>query len=273
MIGFLFNHRESRVFELYYPFADEPDPEEHHHTFGGESSHEGVIPPEGKKPVHLFYQIDLTDPRVGLRFPALGLTRLPLYYALGNLGGPFLYRVVSDSRIEILSQPYPVPHRAEAMQRYPKPFRRQIMYLGEHNYDPTNPGQVYEYAGLFGIGVLSAEQKAELRVNMDRWFAANLPHRSLLEGYVVEEGDDYEDPPLEELVAEYCPFTQGMPRAICPNPDCKRSRSRKELPVLAYLEPEPRDPFYKRIAGGDSGQLIWSVCPECASLSVGNPCT
>jgi hypothetical protein len=272
MFGFLFNRGESRVFELYYPGFDEPS-DEYRHTFGGEACHEGVVPPEGKKPVHLFYQFDLKDRRVGLRFPTPGLTRFPLYYALGNLGGPFYYRVVSDSRIEILSQPYPKEFRAEAMRRYPKPFRPQVIDLGEHNYDPTNPRHVFEYAGVLGIDTLTSEQKAELRVNMDRWFAANLPHRSLLEGYVVEPGDDYEDPPLEELVSQYCPFTQGMPKAVCPNPACEWYGTGKELPVLAYLEPEKRDPFYKRIAGGDSGQLIWSVCPNCASVEVENPCT
>jgi hypothetical protein len=266
MFGFLFNHGESRLFELYSP-GDEHG--EYRHTFGGPACHGGVVPPEGKKPVHLFYQFDLTDPRVGLRFPALGLTRLPLYYALGNLGGPFRYRVASDSRIEILSQPYPEGHRAEAMRRYPRPLRPQVIDLGEHRYDPTNPQHVWEYAGVLGIGRLTDAQKEDLRVNMDRWFAENLPHRSLLEDYVTGEG--YEDPPMEELVESFSPFTQGMPDARCPNPACEWYG--REMPVLAYLEPEKRDPFYQRIAGGDSGQLIWSVCPNCASVSVENPCT
>jgi hypothetical protein len=271
MFGFLFNQAESRLFELYSPGDKHPD--EYRHTFGGDARHDGVVPLEGKKPVHLFYQFDLTDPRVGLRFPPLRLTRLPLYYALGNQGGPFLYRVVSDSRIDILSQPYPKAHRAEAMRHYPKPFHPQVIDLGEHNYDPTNPRHVFNYAGVLGIGKLTDAQKAELRVNMDEWFAKNLPHRSLLEDYVVEDGDGYEDPPLEELVAEFCPFTQGIPQAVCPNPACKWHGSGRELSVLAYLEPEKRDPFYKRIAGGDSGQLIWLVCPNCASVEVHNPCT
>lgn len=106
---------------------------------------------------------------------------------------------------------------------------------------------------------------------LDAWFAKHLRHRSLLEGYVMEPGA--EEPPLEELVHGYSPFTQGMPGALCPNPACAWYGTGKELPVLAYLEPEKGDSFYQRIAGGDSGQLIWSVCPDCASVSVDNPCT
>lgn len=269
MAAFLFNHTASQLFELY-PVDDE-DVEEHRHTFGGEACHDGAVPPELKKPVHLFYHLVLADPRVGLRFPHLSLQRLPLYYALGNSGGPFHYRVVSDSRIELLCHPYPKQHRAEAFKRRPKPFKPTAVDLGPMNYDPTDPRDVYGYAGIFGIGVLTDAQKAKLRVDMDEWFAKNLPHRSLLEDYVVEEGD--EEPPLEELVESYSPFTQGMPEAVCPNPACEWYGTGKELPVLAYLEPEEDDTFYKSIAGGDGGQLIWSVCPACASVSVENPCT
>jgi len=269
MFGYLFNQGECRLFELYAPGQEDPD--EFRHTFGGEAHHEGVIPPEGKKPVHLFYQFDLADPRVGWGFPSLGLSRFPLYYALEGQGGPFHYHVVSDSRIEILSQPYPAEYRAKAMRRQPRPFRFEVIDLGEHRYDPTQPQDVYNYGGIFGIGMLTAEQKAELRVNMDLWFQKTLPHRSLLEDYDMSEGG--EEPPMEELVSSFSPFTQGIPEAGCPNEACEWYRTENELPVMAYLEPEDKDPFYKRIAGADNGQLIWSVCPKCASVSVINPCT
>src|SRR5690348_12514283 len=79
----------------------------HTHWFGGEPSHKGAIPPGREHPVHLLYDLDLTDPALGLasRFP--GVSRLPLYNALQYNCCDMVYRVVGDDAIEILAMDKP----------------------------------------------------------------------------------------------------------------------------------------------------------------------
>src|SRR5690242_17911784 len=77
------------------------------HWFGGEPSHNGAIPPGREHAVNLLYDLDLTDPQLGLasRFP--GASRLPLYNALQYNCCDIVYRVVADDAIEILAMPEP----------------------------------------------------------------------------------------------------------------------------------------------------------------------
>src|SRR5262249_434690 len=98
MISMLFNREKGEAYGLGHAAHAEGG---RGHLFGGEARHEGAIPPGCEKPVHLFYDFNLNDPRLGIRFPDSKLSRLPFYYALGNCGGSFKYRVVSDSRIKL----------------------------------------------------------------------------------------------------------------------------------------------------------------------------
>jgi hypothetical protein len=269
MFSVLFNRERAEAYEL----SEDVEPEKNYrHTFGGKARHEGTVPPECDRPVHLFYSPNLSDPRIGIRFAERSLKRLPLYYALGNLGGPFRYRVVSGSRIELFCQPYPTKFRAGIMKHYPRPFSSVPVAFTANIYDPNDPRDVWNYGGVLGIGTLTDPQKAALRQRLDEWLREKLD-RSLLEGYELATAEGEPEPPLEELVGDYTPFTQGMPQERCPNPACEGHKKKTPLPVLLYLEPDPGDDFYRSIAGGDGGQLIWMVCPKCASVVVENPCT
>jgi hypothetical protein len=271
MFTLLFNRDEVEAFWLYHDEADDLDNDEpgaEDHTFGGEACHKGTTPPDCPKPVHLFYNLALSDPCLGIRLANSKITRLPLYYALGNLGGPFRYRVVSDARIELLCQPYPKKYRAGILKEYLPPFPPALVYAFPNGYDPTKPEDVWNYGAVLGLGEMSARQKAALKKKLERWHLKNI-------GCPLVEKDDPDepDPPLEEIVAGCDPFTQGMPEEKCPNPKCKQHKAGTPLPPLVLLKPEEDDPFYEIIAGGDSGQLIWQVCPNCASVVVTNPCT
>jgi hypothetical protein len=262
MFTMLFNCKQT---EMYSPdVLDEDEESEFEHTFGGEACHDGTIPPECSKPVHLFYNLDLSDPQVGITL--CGLKKLPLYYALGNLGGPFSYRVVSDSQIEILCQPYPKQYRAGIMREYPEPFELEKVEFYSAGYDANDPQAVWYAGGILGIAKLTAKQKTALRKKLEKW------HLKTIGCPLIDEGDD-PDQTIDEIAAQCNPFTQGMPGSTCPNPKCANHKSATPLPVLLFTQPDEEDDFYKLVAGGDSGQLIWQVCPKCASVVVDNPCT
>src|SRR5262245_21973863 len=70
----LFNRTQSEVFQL---LSCDPDDTPHAHAFGGEMGRKGEVPPGRRQRVHLFYDLDLTDPLVDIRSPRPEITRLP----------------------------------------------------------------------------------------------------------------------------------------------------------------------------------------------------
>jgi hypothetical protein len=257
----LFNRDDVEVYQL----MEQKFEDIYHHNFGGDACHDGVIPPDCQKPVHLFYNLDVSDPFVGVEFANSTITRLPLYYALGNLGGPFRYRVVSDTRIEILCQPYPEEFRIGIMKEYLEPFPLENVELIPLDYDPKDPAHVWDLGGILGIDDLSGQQQSTLRKKLERW------HEKHIGGPLVEKDDEDEpDPTLTEIIENCTPFTQGMPKEKCPHPKCEMHRAGKPLLPLLLLAPDEGDAFYECIAGGNSGQLIWQVCRSCASVVVTN---
>jgi hypothetical protein len=256
----LFNRDEGEVY-----LVDDGVPGDYGHEFGGEARHDGAVPPECPHPVHLFYNLDLSDPQLGIQLANAKITYLPLYYALGNLGGPFRYRVVSDTRIEMLCQPYPKQFRAGILKNYPEPFDPSPVELTPLDYDPKNPEDVWNLGGVLGIERLTARQRTTLRKKLKRW------HLEQIGFPLLEEHE--QDMTIEEIVERCTPFTQGMPEETCPNPKCNQHKAGTPLPPLLLLDPDEGDDFYESIAGGDSGQLIWQLCRTCASVVVTNPCT
>lgn len=273
MHAFVFNYGETQLYEIVeemwlYMENREDEVTTFSHVFGGESMHEGTIPPGCKKPVHAFFSLDLRDPRVGVKPPGKHSIFLPFYYPLGNIGGPFTYRFVDAGNIEMFSQPYPAKYRAGRMKNYPREFEAEPVELVSREYDPSDVSDVFHCGGVLGIDALTAAERAKLRKDFLQFYIDEIHTDLIAEDY---EGDD--SVPIEEIVSGYTPFTQGMPEYSCPNPRCKMHKSKEHLPPLLYVSPEEDDPFYKHIAGGDSGQLIWMYCRKCASFVVTNPCT
>lgn len=273
MRTFLFNRAETEVYQLldtmtlYFEGLEEYD-EPFSHSWGGHNVWEGLIPPGCMKPVHMFFDLDLRDPRVGIKLPGKHNTFLPLLYALGNCGGPFQYRVVQIGKVELLSQPYPPKYRAGRMKDYPDPFEQTPVALVPRKYDPTDVNDVFLWGGILGIAALTQRQKMKLRKDFLKMYRDEIGTDLIAADY---DGDD--SVTIDEIVAGYNPFTQGEPDDPCPYPACENHRAGIPLPVLAYLTPEPDDPFHKDLAGGDSGQLIWQVCETCGSVVVTHPIT
>jgi hypothetical protein len=210
----LFNRSKSEVYQL---MPCDPASAEHRHTSGGKPRRKGTIPPGRSKSVHLFYELDLTDPLVEVRPPRPEITRLPLYYPLGNAGGYFTYRVVSDTEIQMFSDPYPVPTR-DVPKPYPKPFPQETIYLQPIDYDPRDPEWLWNYGGVIGVAALSAKEKKATKKKLESWHQKTFGY-PLIERYDAWHGEE-EDPDLDELVRMLTPFTQGMPEAFCPNSEC-----------------------------------------------------
>ncbi len=154
------------------------------------------------------------------------------------------------------------------MKDYPEPFERDAVELVPNGYDPKDVNDVFFAGGVLGIAALTPRQKTKLKKDFLRFY-----HEEIGVDLIEEDYDGDESVTMDEIAEGYTPFTQGMPRDICPNPKCENHKAKTALPVLAFIDPEPDDPFYKSIAGGDSGQLIWQVCDKCGSFVVNNPCT
>ncbi len=276
----LFNRKKP---EVYTAFPCDPAFTEYAHTSGGTSERDGEVPPSrSTERVHLFYEFNLADPLVDLPSPRPEITRLPFYYALGNTGGMFKYRLVSDTAIEMLSDPYP---KARYVPKpYPKPFPREPIYLQPMGFDAKDPEWLWDYGAVLGIDSLNARQQKAVRKRLEEWHQARFDY-PILERHANWYHDDewcgdQEDPDLAELVRMFNPFTQGMPGAVCPWPECPGHKSGTSLAPFAYLqtmedgyESKAEKQIEKLLAGQDSGQLIWLVCPLCLSVVVDNPCT
>lgn len=271
MRAFLFNRRHTEVYELVdqvFLFMEcrEDEVSDFSHMFGGGGEREGEVPPGCKKPVHLFFDLDLRDPRVGVTFPDPYARYLPLYYPLGNVGGPFKYRVADPDTVVMYSQPYPPKWRAHAMKNYPPPFEPAQLELVPRGYDPKDVNDVFFCGGVLGIAGLTARQKAKLKKDFLKFYRDEIGVDLIAEDYDGDAGVT-----MDEIAAGYTPYTQGTPEHPCPNPDCENRAT--PLPVLVVLDPDKDDPFYARIAGGDSGQLVWQVCERCGGVVVTNPAT
>jgi hypothetical protein len=275
----LFNRTQSEVFQL---FTCDPDDSAPTHVFGGEPGRKGEIPPGRRKRVHLFYDLDLSDPLVDIRSPRPEITRLPLYYALGNTGGTFAYRLISDTAIRLLCDPYPKDEYVP--KPYPKPFAREAFYLQEIGYDANDPEWLWSFGALLGVGSLTEAERKQTLKKLEA-FHRKRYDESIYDAYANWFHDrDYcgnqDDPDLAELVRMFNPFTQGMPMAFCPYAKCRGHKEGARLPVIAYLRTSDEGYDFKEdqeverlLAGADSGQLIWMVCPLCLSVVVDNPCT
>jgi hypothetical protein len=275
----LFNRTQSEVYQLL-PCG--PDDSPHAHAFGGEPGRTGEIPRGRRKRVHLFYDLDLTDPLVDIRSLRPEITRLPLYYALGNTGGPFAYRLVSDTAIRLLCDPYPKDEYVP--KPYPRPFAREPIYLQPIGYDAKDPEWLWSYGALLGVGSLTERERKQALKKLEAYHQERYDE-SIYDAYANWFHDrdycgDQEDPDLAELVRMFNPFTQGMPRARGPDPQCRGHKEGTRLPPIAFLRTsdegydiEQEQEMERLLAGADSGQLIWMVCPLCLSVVVDNPCT
>lgn len=243
------------------------------HAFGGPPRHTGITVSDFP-PAQLLYMLDLTDPRIGLQIP--GVQWLPLYYALRNVEGKFSYRIISDSKIQILSKPYKGEKPAAVQHDFPKPLESQPVDLEEYPYDPHRLKDAYTFAGIFGLDKLPEKDKARAIKKLKKEWK----WREEVEGAFPNSPAS-----LDEMLYWIGGTTlvQGHPRSPCPNPGCEFHsyncwkppyHYQGKLRFLLALFPEKNDqPLYQEIGGGNLGELNFEFCPKCYSVVATNPCT
>jgi hypothetical protein len=235
------------------------------HTFGGSFQYDGAVPEGSEQPATLLFRFDMRDECVGVKIPRIRW--LPILYPFGNLGGPFKYRVLSNRAIQMLCKPYPESMYRRGVKRgtFPAELPRQTAYLLPTGYDPRDPEDVDYCGGILGIDGLSEAERADLLKRMNQMYKDRY-------GDVYEpERDHYES--LDDLVPHCDPFTQGAYNSPCPVRDCVNHAVEGGMRSLLCIDPEPDDPFYELIAGGDDGQLVFEICTKCHTIMAHNPCT
>jgi hypothetical protein len=220
----------------------------HQHFFGGAPRHRGAIPRGKRQPVHLLYDLDLSDEKLGLRFP--GLTRLPLYNALQYNCCDIVYRVISDDEIEIVSN------------------------VQDH-WDPTFP---YEgYPAQFERVPIVAEP-----LSYEDYKTTVFAH-TVDRGPSVRRVSDADARRLRDLGY---PFTQvggvqfmwqGEPQWDCANRGCKYFRQAWATEVFAVVWESPVPGLHLWIPADDdrdtgSVPIIFSRCTGCGIIHSCNRC-
>jgi hypothetical protein len=245
-----------------------PRKRRYQHSFGGPPRHEGVIPPGFEHPVHLLYLFDLKDPKIGLQLP--GLRWLPIYY--GRRAGGISYCIVSNSRIEILSNPYSDYDREHGtFDDFPPPFPQVPVSLQASEYDPHDPSDVVAFGKIFGVDELTPEEKA--------WVQSRIEEDCRQEhGFELTDWGGEPFQTLEDVVDWFAGgwyYPQGFLKGRCPNPKCKNHDQEGKWHGLLVLEPEKKDkPLYQEIESIDAGErLVYEICTECRTVCGSVPVT
>jgi hypothetical protein len=255
---------------------DSNSPNKFGHTFGGDPSSFGLRF-ANCEPLHLVYRLNQADPAVNARIP--GVTWLPLIYHFpyASIYSDLVYRLVSDTEIEMLA-----PLTAEfddefPYSAYPSAFPESPVAFSKRKYDPALAEDAVPLAGVFGIGQLSdSEMKKAVQI-VGRT-------STLFEDWAADGGTpgvDFPDWSEEELVRHVYdePFMQRRPTKECDNPECTPQVSRDEktenlrkdsMRVFALLQPDAQN---KLLWGHLHAQLIWQLCESCNCIRVSYQCT
>ena len=230
------------------------------HTFGGPHDRKGTTRAEcNGLLIHLLHRFDLTDPVIPISIP--GIRWLPLYYCFDFRADELGYRLTSD---EALVTFFPVndPNVTEREEwpddDYALEFPRSDITVTAFDYDPTNLDDAYFWAGIFGIGQLSAADQAAAKQRVAEEFDG-------LGLYSPETDEEYHE-------ALSSPFSQGKPVGGCLNPDCSNSGREGRLSTIALLPAEPVKGVQTFGSLGGGVQLVFQICGECKTIRVSNQC-
>jgi hypothetical protein len=234
------------------------------HSFGGPPRHEGAVPPRRRRPLHLVYSLDLSDPRVGVTIP--GIRLLPLYHGFAYQDGDVGYQVLADDRIRVFRLGSRRGRRNSPDKNYPLPeFPRVAVSVEETVFDPSDPEAAAAFIGVFGVDRVPERTRPKLRKLLARWYRRQ---EDLFEG--PDEG-----PPetLEELAQLFdFPFQQGRPDSPCPDPRCENHGKAGSMRVLALVGSSPVPGVALWGESGEGVQLIFEICPLCRAICTSNQC-
>lgn len=267
MDAVLLDHVNLRIGDVY-----EADGEQDH-SFGGPARHRGTQLSAIDRNAHLLMTFDLSDQRLGLRVP--GLQTLPIYYAFHNDQGSFSYRVISETQIAILSEPYHEASKGTVIDlcsSLPLEFTKRPLKIDVSDYDPGNKDHLELCGSQFGVGRLTAEQQLLVKNRLEVGHLEMFTH------------PNYKLPPYDSLselisnVFSFIEFPQGAPNDPCPNADCDNHSRWGSCRYWLVIDSHADDmgdliQFREAIAGSDCGRLQVLMCPLCFSIRVVNVCT
>ena len=255
------------------------------HKFGGSLNDHAIKIRNFSNPCHVVFILDTSDDLVPISLD--GVRHFPLIHGFQfcSNGEEFIYRVLKEREIEVIS------HKNEDFDEwfpyddYPDHFPGLQFALRSEPYDATKAEDALMYQGVFGLDALSdSETLRAVEVAKSTWHPEKF-----------ERSDSPEWTDIELMHSRGCePFCQTAPSDRCPSPQCTAEVDyvidAYELdlsdgnPPLKVRERIMRIPTLKVIAihegardeelwGGVWVQLIFQLCSECGCVVVSNQCT
>lgn len=225
-----------------------------HHTFGGPTRHSGTTPPGCDTPLHLLYVFDTSDPAFPLRIPKIRY--LPLYYSFPYNAGACGYRVMSETKIEVLYMETKEVEKDFPYTNYPSEFPRRRVRLASIPYRHHKTLVFYLEAG------------EEALSEGDR--------KLILEKYRY---------PFTQLGGIHRMW-QDVPSVRCPNSACENSEFTSTMDVIAVIWNQPHKGVFlwdvphnaeysweKDYEDTCDVQVIFQICPKCHSIHACNRST
>ncbi|QDV59017.1 hypothetical protein [Rosistilla oblonga] len=210
--------------------------------------------PIGSTAYDLLYSLDVNDAHIDIAVP--GVTRIPLIYKVRDPDfSELAYRVASDNEIVIVGDKAPVSLPCLDEQKSVK-----FGFKSEAN-DRSKADDALKWAGVFGLEHLSdSEMNRAVEIVDELW-------RGDWEGHCITPIHLYESK-ADVVRGEYLrPFYQSK-WFSCGDFDrgCRYDESDATVRAFATYEQDRNAPLF----GSMSPLLVFTFCPICRCISVGN---
>lgn len=231
------------------------------HTFGGPPDRTGTSREDCNGIlIHLLHRLNLDDAAIPIAIP--GIRWLPFYYCFDFRVNELGYRLLSDESLVTYfpkDDPNVTDHEEWPDKDYPPEFPKSSIKISPYDYNPTDPEDAYDWAGIFGIDKLTKSDQEMLKKR-----AAKLM-----------EGLGFYAPETEEEFREALsrPFAQGRPAGTCLNPGCLNHKRSGRMSTIAIMPAEPVKGVHTFGRWGSEVQLIFQMCKRCYTIRVSNQCT
>lgn len=234
------------------------------------------------------YRLNQADPAVANTVPDVNWLPLCYHFSFASLDGTLIYRVLSNSEIEIIAPLDARIDRDFPREGFPRSFPKRPIAFKEQPYDPTVREDALKLAAVFGIEQLSESEMKRAIAIAER-----------TSGTISDCGfKDW----LPEDILRRChrePFMQGAPLKTCKNPNCTAeivdrteemtieidNEIFREVTGLKSLTLEAHDvrrdsmrvfAIHQSKKGDDAVwpevQLIFECCDACHCIRVTNQC-
>ncbi len=256
------------------------------HRFGGTLSEHAIKIHNVSEPCHVVFVLDTTDHLVPISVDGVRFFPLIHGFQFCSNGEEFVYRVLNEREIEVISHTDDDFDDFFPYGDYPEHFPGLQIAFRSEPYDSTKAEDALLYQGVFGLDDLSdSETLRAVEVAKNTWHQDKF-RRS-------EHSQDCTDTDL--MRRNGCaPFCQTAPSDCCPNPKCTAEvdyvmdayelELSADEPPLEIPEKIIRVPTLQVVAihegargeelwGGVWVQLIFQLCAECGCVVVSNQCT